>query len=645
MIRKKAAAFTGMIISLFLAGGGAVNGQAPEKVAYDNSKPVVDIQPLDMQRVRQIAAMLPDKPLGFGETWRSRKGWDSLFKTNMYNSLIRSADSLLTAPFPAWSDEDYLAYWTKGTSVPGKAMLQKRLLCLTWYVFAECLTNQGKYTKAAENTILELCRQKSWVNPTHDYNKVNFEGKKYLVELSAVSYAHHIAQALYLLDGKIDAKVKEEAVKALHDRVFKPVLNSIATGNKENFFLTNTNNFNAVCLSGTVGAAQTAIDDKTERAKFIAIAERYHKNGVHGFLPDGYCTEGLGYYNYGFGHFVLLRETVYKNTNGRIDLFADPKVKLMAEFLPKTVIINNVFPSIGDCRPYTQPSSFILFYVNRNLGVDVSDFKKISLKKRPVDLAESILCAFPESVSAGKLPVKIAGSDLRSYFDYAGVLTVRPGKKTGSDMGVAIKGGNNNEHHNHNDIGSFSIVVGDEVLMGDPGIIPYTSKTFGPERYTYKTIASYGHPVPLIAGKEQIPGAAAKADIISTSFTDGQDKLLMNIAAAYPVEELKKMQREFTYSRKAKGSLTVKDSFTFSKDQNYETALITRGKWKQINDSQIEITGKKDKLFITITTGERFKITSEELSEGGLPYTRLAIRLTKPVKEGTILMTFTPTSD
>jgi len=634
--------FKKIIFLLLLTGGSIAKGQSLKNTVYDNAKPVALLQPLDMQRVKQIAAMLPEKPSGFGETYKDRKGWDRLFNTGKYAKLLKSADSSLKEPFPAWSDSDYLAYWTQGTSVPGKNMLQKRLAWLTWYVFAECLTDQGKYTKAAENAILELCRQKSWVNPTHDYNKVNFEGKKYLVELSAVSYAHHIAQALYLLGDKIAPKIKDEAIKALRMRVFDPVLNSVATGNNENFFLTNTNNFNAVCLSGTVGAAETVLDDKIERAKFIAIAERYHKNGIHGFLPDGYCTEGLGYYNYGFGHFVLLRETIYKNSNGKIDLFADPKVKLIAEFLPKTVIIHDVFPSIGDCRPYTQPSAFILYYVNRNLGIDISDFKKTTFEGRSTDLAECILAVFPEKISSKQTPLISKGDKLRSYFNNAGVLTVRPGEKSALDMGAAIKGGNNNEHHNHNDIGSFSIVVGDEVLMGDPGIIPYTSKTFGPERYTYKTIASYGHPVPLVAGKEQKAGAAAKANIISTSFTDNQDKLLMDIASAYPVKELKRLEREFTYERRAKGFLTVTDYFGFSSAQNYETALITRGSWKQLNATDIEITGKKDKLLVTIASNNGFEIKSEELSEGGKPYSRLAIRLLKPVEKGTISMTFKP---
>ncbi len=231
------------------------------------------------------------------------------------------------------------------------------------------------------------------------------------------------------------------------------------------------------------------------------------------------------------------------------------------------------------------------------------------------------------------------GSELRSYFSNTGVLTVRPGNSS-LNMGVAIKGGNNNEHHNHNDIGSFSIVVGDEVLMGDPGIIPYTSKTFSPERYTYKTIASYGHPVPLVAGKEQIPGATAQAIVGSTNFTDQTDELVMDIASAYPVKELKKLERKFSYNRTQNGFLSVTDNFAFTNGQTYETALITRGSWKQIGSDQIEITGKKDKLLITIVTKGAVKIKSEEISEGGKPYTRLGVSLVNPQTNGKLSMIF-----
>ena len=52
----------------------------------------------------------------------------------------------------------------------------------------------------------------------------------------------------------------------------------------------------------------------------------------------------------------------------------------------------------------------------------------------------------------------------------------------GSRMGVAIKGGNNNEHHNHNDVGSFVVAIGSAAPLLDPGAEIYTARTFSPSR-------------------------------------------------------------------------------------------------------------------------------------------------------------------
>lgn len=112
--------FRNILFFIVLIGGSIAKGQ--NLAVYDNSKPVVLLQPLDMLRVKQIEAMLPEKPSGFGETYKNRKEWNRLLNTRKYDKLLKSADSSLTEPFPAWSDTDYLAYWTKGTSVPGKNM-------------------------------------------------------------------------------------------------------------------------------------------------------------------------------------------------------------------------------------------------------------------------------------------------------------------------------------------------------------------------------------------------------------------------------------------------------------------------------------------------------------------------------------------
>ena len=57
---------------------------------------------------------------------------------------------------------------------------------------------------------------------------------------------------------------------------------------------------------------------------------------LSGFGEDGYCSEGLGYWGYGFGHYLYLAQILYDFTEGRIDLFAfnnAEKMKNVGTFL------------------------------------------------------------------------------------------------------------------------------------------------------------------------------------------------------------------------------------------------------------------------------------------------------------------------
>lgn len=47
--------------------------------------------------------------------------------------------------------------------------------------------------------------------------------------------------------------------------------------------------------------------------------------------------------------------------------------------------------------------------------------------------------------------------------------------------GIAFKGGNNDEPHNHNDIGSFLLTVEGEVFLTDLGCGEYTKEYFQPD--------------------------------------------------------------------------------------------------------------------------------------------------------------------
>lgn len=97
---------------------------------------------------------------------------------------------------------------------------------------------------------------------------------------------------------------------------------------------------------------------------------------------------------------------------------------------------------------------------------------------------------------------------------------------------VAMKGGHNDESHNHNDVGSFIVYPDNEPLLIDPGVGAYTSQTFSKQRYEIWTMQSDYHNLPRINGQSQRNGKQYAAEIVSYK----PDQLTLDISKAYPKE-------------------------------------------------------------------------------------------------------------
>jgi hypothetical protein len=612
-------------------------------VNSEKGKPKAIISRLEEGKVLDISQLLQSKPRGLGENYKNRTFWGKLKNSNLYNHVFTAADKIMSKGFPPYDEIGYMKMFSNGDSQTGKDMLTRRINALSTLVWAECLENKGKYLPIIHKALNEIIYQKTWVNP-RNYSNQNFDS---LVELSAASYAHNLAQALYLLDDKISPTMRTDVINSLYKRVFNPILKTLENGDKLHPWLLVTNNWNAVCLAGVTGAALTVIDDKYERAKYIYIAQKYISNYIEGFTDDGYCTEGLGYYNFGFSHFLILRECVWQATKGQINFLGYSKIANIAKFGNNIEILNNVYPAIGDCKTGTKLNSWILFYLNTNLDSASVVYPNSPIAGETNTLTEDILRAsslFHEKQHS-QTKANNENPSNRSYFHDAGVLTVRPNLNSACRLAATFKGGNNNEHHNHNDIGSYTIVLGKELLIEDPGLIPYTAKTFGKERYTYKTISSYGHPVPLIAQKEQKTGIEAQAKILRTEFSEAEDKFDMDLTSAYDDSEINSVIRRFTYSRINEGFIEVKDEFRFSKEKIFETAIITRGTWKQVASDEFMILRGNEIISLKVISNSNFTLIPEIISEEkGIPYTRLGIRLNNPLTEGSISIKFKPIS-
>ena len=104
---------------------------------------------------------------------------------------------------------------------------------------------------------------------------------------------------------------------------------------------------------------------------------------------------------------------------------------------------------------------------------------------------------------------------------------------------IAIKGGHNDEEHNHNDIGSFMIVHNGHKVLTDLGRGEYTADYCGENRYTCLETSALGHSVPII---NDIPQLYGKEYYGTMSVKD--DTVTIDLSKAYSIE-IDKFNRKF----------------------------------------------------------------------------------------------------
>jgi len=595
---------------------------------------------LDQKRIDKIATMLTDQPNGIGlsKPISDRAYWTDPKQVAELHKFIGQAEKRLSESFPGWNDDDYLDFSRKGGRGRGEKMENARHGWLPALVFAECLEDKGRFLPLINQILSEYAKEPTWTMPAHDKNLTSHHGTDYFLDLGAATFGLRLAETLYLLGDKLDPKVRQLLLKELDQRVFDPLQRTLATGKPCGWLGSKggeVNNWNPVCLSGAVGAALCVIPDKETRALFIALGEHYSKYYLASFTPDGYCTEGGGYWGYGFGHYALLREEILHATDGKIDLFADPSVVPDILYAQRFRIGPTVLPPFADCRFGAKIDSKLLSYCNETLSLGLN----LPSSPHSRGLADSMIDIAPTPCVMTAAIRKTSEDPLRFFFNSVGVLSCRPAAEGG--LGIGIKAGGNFSH-SHNDVGSYEIAIGDNMLTGDPGgPMFYDASTFSKKRFDHKLLNSYGHPVPVIGGQLQLDATKVHPTILSTSFTAERDQIAINMKPAYAVAALQKLTRSMVYNRKGAGNITITDEVLFSAPTSFEDALITHGTWKQLNDNTIEFSIGKAKLTAKITSSAPYTIKPETITELGNTFTRLGLVFNKPCLNAKFAVVFT----
>lgn len=173
---------------------------------------------------------------------------------------------------------------------------------------------------------------------------------------------------------------------------------------------------------------------------------------------------------------------------------------------------------------------------------------------------------------------------------------------------VATKGGYNNESHNHNDAGTFSLYLNTTPIFIDTGVGTYTRQTFSSERYSIWTMQSNYHNLPMVNGVPQQFGSEFRATDVH--FDPRRMYFSANIATAYPAEaNVKKWVRSYQLG---KNSLKIEDSFSLDKaDKPNQVNFLTWGKVDvsvpgvatvEVNGEKVRMTYNKSTFTPTVET-------------------------------------------
>ena len=407
------------------------------------------------ERVAQIAELLREVPAAPGARISDRGAWNRLAATPEGAKAVKKAESALKGPIPECPDALYLEFTEPGNG--NRTHYEKpyflRLSILQRLVLGECLENRGRFLPRIVELVDAICAERSWTMPAHDRSLKAFRGEQMNVDLGASHRAEVCAWTLSALKGVLPPATESRLREELERRVFAPVRRICLVKRSQDcdpmWWFQGRANWTSVCHSCVVRAALAVIADRNDRAVFVEGAERCVEGFLSGFTDDGYCSEGLGYWNYGWGHFLTLSLAVREATGGKVDFCASEKARKVMSLGTGILLDGCTAASIADGGGNLDNGVLQLGHV---IWPDLP-MTEPARKRSPVSdsFARFTLLDFGQwsavpAASATEYPIRTA-------FPIAQVYVLRPGG-SGMPFRLSVKAGQNGEFHNHTDVGT-----------------------------------------------------------------------------------------------------------------------------------------------------------------------------------------------
>jgi len=595
-------------------------------------------------RRRALQALLPKEPFALAPKVTDRGAWDRWRDDAFGRQILATARELAAAPYPDYTDAAYLDCLKREDVTHINQVLpliRKRQVA---FLCAEAIHDTGEFIPLIASDTQQLASVRTWIHPGNDLKRLNYDLKTVEPDLGVVHFAENLALIDFILGPRLPADLRALIRTEVNRRVLAPTRSRIEAGKDINWWIAVKHNWNAVCLSCLAHTAAALVDSAADRAWWLAFAESLVRNFRDGFADDGVCVEGTGYWSYGFMHYASLAELLRFGTGNAVDLLDEPKMRRVGRFPGRVELQPDVFPTFADCALDARPLNWIRLWLDNRVGtVDqptvpaaVDPFAGMFLQFADEPLLWMFRTRAPRQPQVLALP-----PELRTWFENSALLICRPGPATTRRLSASLIGGHNGVNHNHNDLGTFTVVLDGRSVVLDPGAEVYSFRTFSEQRYESPLLNSYGHPVPRVAGHLQSAGAEWRARVVTKEFTPDTDRMVLDLHGAYDVPGLKKLEREFIFDRRGAGSVTVIDRVEFAAPAAFETALITLGQ-VAVEGTRVRLTDGPATLVAEVSCeGSTLEISTDKIDQTPHP-TRVALRCVGEVKSATIRTVLKP---
>ena len=439
---------------------------------------------------------------------------------------------------------------------------RRRRLCSA--VLHVCLTGTEEYLPDVEDGVVLLCEESAWAISAH----ANLSGEHpfpdergSIVDLFAAQTAMILSFAAQLLEGVLHPDLYERIRREVERRVLRPFMENDGEW-WMGFTRKDLNNWTPWIISNILMSANVWRFGGTaliERA--CMMLDRW----LDCVPEDGGCDEGAGYWNMAGGAFLDCLMALESMCG--VDLWQDEKVRRMMAYPELVYLGNGWFANFADCdaRPYISGER--LQYAGEKTG-------NAALIRMGAEMWGSPLKELNDTPHLSRVLMRIFSKPAQAEAvakDWRNVwlsdLQVFISDKDG--MTVAMKGGHNNESHNHNDVGSFLVMARDEMQVVDAGNMVYTAKTFSAQRYELWNCRAMYHNVPMIGGYEQQAGAQYAAGDVRADVLG----MTLDLAAAYPGEAgVLQCRRSFRHDI----TLCVRDEIVCAEEQPVTWVFMLR---------------------------------------------------------------------